>query len=92
MMQELEKDAAQKTLDAVSSILDSPAWNPPSQWGKDRVRRMRDWITLAYRVGYPAFLNLWYYDRRAAWWYAPVGDDRLRTHADDRVNGRKAPV
>jgi hypothetical protein len=49
------------------------------------VKRIRDWVTLAYRVGYPAYLNLWYYDRRAAWWYCrweTTDSERARmTHA-----------
>lgn len=69
VMADLEKSLAQKMLDGVSAAVDSSAWNPPNHWGSDRVKRIRDWIHLAYRVGYPAYLNLWYYDRRAAWWY-----------------------
>src|SRR5688572_22087536 len=69
IMAELEKDLAEKTLDVASMVLTNPAWNPPNKWGKDRVSRMRDWLHVAHRVGYPNFLNLWYYSRRPAWYY-----------------------
>jgi hypothetical protein len=69
VMADLEKSLAQRVLDSVTTAVEGSAWNPPNRWGSDRVKRIRDWISLAYRVGYPAYLNLWYYDRRAAWWY-----------------------
>jgi hypothetical protein len=76
---EVMAELAYKVLDAAGMILDSSAWNPPNGWGHDRVLRMKDWLHIARELGYPAFLNLWYYNREPAWWYV-----RWNTTAPER--------
>ncbi len=50
VMADLEKSLAQRVLDSVMAAIEGSAWNPPNKWGSDRVKRIRDWIHLAYRV------------------------------------------
>jgi len=85
-----EKHLVEQILDQATAVTEGSAWNPPNKWGIDRVRRIRDWVHLATSVGYPALLNLWYYDRRAVFLYVqlkvrfdggPVPDKKQMTTA-----------
>lgn len=66
---ESEKRRAENVVETASVIIGNPAWNPPNQWGADRVKRLGDWVWLAKRIGYPRFLRLWYYNRRPVFLY-----------------------
>jgi hypothetical protein len=68
----LEKHLVEQMLDQATTATESSAWNPPNRAGVDRVRRIRDWVHTATTAGYPALLNLWYYDRRAVFQYVQL--------------------
>jgi hypothetical protein len=80
----LEKDLVEQILDQATTATDSSAWNRPDKWGIDRVKRIRDWVHLAHFSGYPALLNLWYYDRRAVFEYVQLRVDLNKRWAPER--------
>jgi hypothetical protein len=75
----LEKHLVEDILDDATTATQSSAWNPPNKDGTDRVKRISDWVHIATMAGYPASLNLWYYDRRAVFLYV-----QLRVSLDGR--------
>lgn len=92
VMAGLEHGLADRALDALETVVDGTAWNlPGKKWSNDRVKRIRDWIMLARRLHYPAYLNLWYYDRRAAWWYCRWETTNSQRTAMTRGTGGKMP-
>jgi hypothetical protein len=66
---ESQKRSAEHVLDTADVIIGNPAWNPPNKWGQDRVKRLRDWMQIAHKAGYPSFLRLWHYNRRPVFLY-----------------------
>jgi hypothetical protein len=77
-------------LDKAKFVVGNPAWNPPNKWGSDRVRRMRDWLDLADRMGVPNYLNLWCYSDIAIHIYLQNRPPRmlLRKEMTAATNGR----
>jgi hypothetical protein len=57
------KNLAELVLQHAAIVVENP------HWSGDRQKRLRDWIKLAQQVGYPGFLDLWYYNRVAVFEY-----------------------
>jgi hypothetical protein len=88
--QRSENNYLRDILDKAKFVIGNPAWNPPNKWGSDRVRRMRDWVELADRMGVPNYLNLWCYHDRAIHLYLLPRDTRIlsRQEMTAATNGR----
>jgi hypothetical protein len=88
---ESEKKFAEDVVETADMITGNPAWNPPNKWGADRVLRLRDWVGLAKRVGYPRVLKLWYYNRRAVFLYTRFETTATQRKSMTAQTGGKLP-
>jgi len=57
------KNLAELVLQHAAIVVENPHWSGDGQ------KRLRDWIKLAQQIGYPGFLDLWYYNRVAVFEY-----------------------
>jgi len=60
-------------------------------WSGDRATRLRDWIKLAEQIGYPGFLDLWYYNRVAVFEYVNWDTSEGRRKAMTATTGGNLP-
>jgi len=80
-----EKNFADLVLQHAAIVVENP------HWSGDRQKRLRDWIKLAEQAGYPAFLDLWYYNRVAVFEYVNWDTTDLRRKAMTTKTGGGLP-
>ncbi len=61
-----ERNLAERILDFAAQAANEPSW------AGDRKKRLGDWVDLARKIGFPGFLDLWYYDRGLVALYVQV--------------------
>lgn len=79
-----EKKLAEQVLFQASIILEV-------HWSGDRALRIKDWLKLAEQVGYPGFLDLWYYNRVAVFEYVNWDTTEGRRKAMTASTGGNLP-
>jgi len=85
IVQQSEKAYAEKVLQHAINA----AYNP--SWSGDRQKRIIDWVILAAELDYPAFLDLWYYNRVAVFEYVNWNTLDKRRADMTRATGGKLP-
>ena len=61
------------------------------QWSGDRQVRLREWVNIAERLGYPKYLDLWYYNRVATFEYVNWNTKDPRRVAMTTATGGNLP-
>ncbi|QCI67688.1 hypothetical protein [Phreatobacter stygius] len=80
-----DKILAEKVLDHAIAA----AYNP--RWSGDRQKRIIDWVILAAELDYPAYLDLWYYNRVAVFEFVNWNTLDKRRADMTRATGGKLP-
>ena len=80
-----DKNFSEYLLHHIRLVVENP------KWSGDRQVRLREWVTIAERLGYPNYSKLWYYNRVATFEYVNWNTTDPRRKAMTMTTGGNLP-